>query len=166
MPILLMPRGEVTSLTPPTVVVKVPSGATPAPQIGQQASVQVKPPSVMVGAISDIDRATQLDWWQVTIALKDSLPEGIEIGAKAASLIKVGEIKDTVFFERPANARENSEMPLFVIEPQGDFARRAQVRFGRQSGGLIQVLAGLQPGDMVIVTDTTPWNSFDRVHLK
>ena len=62
-------------------------------------------------------------------------------------------------------ARANSEMPLFVIQPGGE-ARRAIVRFGRESGALIQVLSGLSAGDRVIVTDTSKWNGYERLRLK
>jgi hypothetical protein len=57
-------------------------------------------------------------------------------------------------------------MPLFVLEPNGDFAERTIVRFGRQSGALIQIVSGLSPDDLVIVTDTARWNSYERVRLK
>jgi HlyD family secretion protein len=52
------------------------------------------------------------------------------------------------------------------MEPNREFAKRAIVRFGRQSGALIQVVSGLSPGDLVIVTDTTKWNSNERLRIK
>ena len=73
MPIRLMPAGEITSLTPPEVSVTVPSGTVPSPQVGQQASVQVKPPEVMIGSVVDLDRATRLDSWKLTIRLKRTI---------------------------------------------------------------------------------------------
>jgi len=81
-------------------------------------------------------------------------------------LIEVGELKDVVYFERPATARANAEMPLFVLEPNGEFAKRTTVLFGRQSGALIQIVSGLSPGDLVIVTDTSKWNSQERLRIK
>jgi HlyD family secretion protein len=166
MPIRLMPAGEIVSLTPPEVLVTVPTGTVPSPQVGQQASVQIKPPGVMMGSVVDIDRATLLDSWKLTIRLKEPFPAAASLGTKAASLVEVGELKDVVYFERPATARPNTEMALFVMEPGGEFAKRTTVRFGIQSGALIQIVSGLSPGDMVIVTDTTKWNSYQRVRVK
>jgi HlyD family secretion protein len=166
MPIRLMPSGEIISLSPPEVAVTVPSGTTPSPQVGQQASVQVKPPDVMIGSVVDMDRATLLDSYKVMIRLKDPFPADATVGERVGSLIEVGELKDVVYFERPASARPNTEMLLFVIEPNGEFARRTMVRFGRQSGGLIQIVSGLSPDDLVIVTDTSRWNSYERLRLK
>jgi hypothetical protein len=166
MPIRLMPSGEIVSVVPPEVLVTVPSGTVPSPQIGQRASVQVKPPEVMIGSIVDIDRATLLDSWKVTIRLKEPFSADATVGTKVGSLIEVGEMKDVVYFERPASARPNTEMPLFVVEQNGEFAKRTSVRFGRQSGALIQIISGLSPGDLVIVTDTAKWNSHERLRIK
>ena len=166
MPIRLMSSGEILSLDPPEVLVTAPSGTTPAPQVGHKASVQIKPPNVMVGNIVDIDRATLLDSYKLTIRLKNTFPSDITIGKKVDSLIETGELKDVTYFERPANARPDTEMALFVLEPKGGFARRTTVRFGRQSGGLIQVISGLSPDDLVIVTDTAKWSTHERVRLK
>ena len=166
MPIRLMPAGEITSLTPPEVSVTVPSGTVPSPQVGQQASVQVKPPEVMIGSVVDLDRATRLDSWKLTIRLNEPFPADAAVGVKVGSLIEVGELKDVVYFERPATARANAEMALFVLEPNGEFAKRTTVRFGRQSGALLQIVSGLSPGDMVIVTDTSKWNSQERLRIK
>jgi HlyD family secretion protein len=166
MPVRLMPSGEIVSLTPPEVLVMVPSGTEPSPQVGQRASVQIRPPEVMIGIVVDIDRATLLDSWKLTIRLKEPFPADATVGMKVGSLVEMGQLKDVVYFERPASARANTEMPLFVMEPNREFAKRAIVRFGRQSGALIQVVSGLSPGDLVIVTDTAKWNSNERLRIK
>jgi hypothetical protein len=166
MPIRLMPAGEIISLSPAEVSVSVPSGMTPSPQVGQQASVQVRPPDVLIGNVVDIDRATRLESYKVTIRLNASFPAGTAVGAKVSSLIEVGQMKDVVYFERPAAAQPNTEMLLFVLEANGEYAKRTTVRFGRQSGALMEIVSGLSPDDMVIVTDTSKWNSHERVRLK
>lgn len=166
MPIRLMSSGEIVSVTPPEVSVTVPSGSAPSPQVGQQASVQIKPPEVLIGSVIDIDRATLLDKWKVTIQLKEPFAVDTPVGTKVGSLIEVSELKDVVYFERPANARPNTEMFLFVVEPNGEFAKRTSVRFGRQSGALIQILSGLAPGDSVIVTDAAKWNSYEHLRIR
>ncbi|MEP7366072.1 MAG: hypothetical protein ABI972_22670 [Acidobacteriota bacterium] len=166
MPIRLMPSGEITSLTPAEVTVMVPTGTTPSPQVGQKASVQVNPPDVMIGNIVDMDRATSLDSYKLTIRLKDSFPAEATVGQKVGSLIETGVLRDAVYFERPATARPNTEMPLFVLEPNSEFAKRTTVEFGRQSGALIQIISGLSPDDLVIVTDTAKWSSHERVRLR
>jgi len=166
MPVRLMPAGEILSLDPPVVTAMVRPSEQPTPQVGQKAAVLLKPGVQALGSIADIDRATSLEGWKLTIRLKEPLPADASVGSKVGTLVEVGELKDVVYFEKPGTAKGYTEMPLFVIEPGHDFARRAQVRFGRESGALIQIVSGLQPGDMVIVTDTSQFNSYERVQLK
>jgi HlyD family secretion protein len=166
MPLRLMGNGEIVSITPPQALVRVSAPATPPPQIGQKVSVQIKPPAVLVGKVVDVDRAGESGFTKVKIELGEPLPKGTALGAKLGSLIEVGELKDVVFFARPADARPNSEMALFVIDQDGQFARRTKVRFGVQSGPLIEIISGLSPGDRVIVTDTSKWVSHERIRLK
>jgi hypothetical protein len=166
MPLRLMGDGEIVSITPPQALVRVSASATPPPQIGQKASIQIKPPAVLAGRLVDVDRAGGSGFTKVKIELGEPLPKGTALGTKLGSLIEVGELKDVVFFARPADARPNSEMALFVIEQNGQFARRTKVRFGVQSGPLIEITSGLSPGDRVIVTDTSKWVSHERLRLK
>jgi HlyD family secretion protein len=43
---------------------------------------------------------------------------------------------------------------------------RVNVRLGRGSASTIEVQGGLQPGDVVILSDMSQWDSADRVRLK
>jgi len=166
MPLRLMADGEIVSLSPPQALVTVPASTPLSAQGGQKASIQIKPPDVLMGKVVALDRAESSDFTKVKIELSEPLPKDAAIGTKLGSLIEVGELTDVVFFARPRDARPNSEMALFVIEPSGQFARRTTVRFGRQSGPLIEIISGLSPGDHVIVTDTSKWTSHERLRLK
>ena len=75
------------------------------------------------------------------------------------------ELKDVIFFGRPATSRPNSTDILFVLEGASR-ARRVPVRYGAMSGPLIQVLEGLAPGDKVIVTDMSKWADLPSVRLE
>jgi HlyD family secretion protein len=164
-PLLLALDGEIISLTPPQALVTVPAGSAPMPQLGQKASIQIKPPDVLTGGVVGLDRAGPSGVTKVRIELSRAFPPKAVVGTKLGTLIEVGELSNVVFFARPAAARANSKMLLFVIEPNGEFAKRTAVRFGRQSGPWIEILSGLSPGDRVIVTDTSTW-THERVRLK
>ena len=43
---------------------------------------------------------------------------------------------------------------------------RVKVKFGRASVNTIQILSGLEPGDKVIVSDTSAFKGYDRITLK
>ena len=93
------------------------------------------------------------------------LPEGTTVGRQVGGLIMTDEMKDIVFFGRPAISKPNSTATLFVLEGNSH-ARRVTVRYGVISGQLIQVLDGLVPGERVIVTDMSKWTNFARVRLE
>ena len=65
-----------------------------------------------------------------------------------------------------ADARPNTTTIAFVVEPDGTHARRVEVKYGRLSAALIEILGGLAQGDRVIVTDMSKWASYERVLLK
>ena len=49
--------------------------------------------------------------------------------------------------------------------PTGE-ALRTNVKLGRASVNTIEVIEGLQPGDQVVLSDMTQYDSFERVQLK
>ena len=46
-----------------------------------------------------------------------------------------------------------------------DEAVRTQVTLGRASVSTIEILEGLEDGDEVILSDTSAWDSFDRIRV-
>jgi multidrug efflux pump subunit AcrA (membrane-fusion protein) len=152
--------GSITSLKPPTVSVTLPPSAADAVRVGQKASLQIRPPTIFTGRVIRVGSAT------AEIELAESLPTDATLGTKLGAMIEVGELSDIVFFDRPADARPNTETSVFVLESDGQHARRVNVRYGSISGPQIQILSGLSPGDRVIVTDMSKWASYPRVTLK
>jgi len=99
------------------------------------------------------------------VEFANTLPQGAVTGVKVGGLIAADEMKDVVFFGRPAGSRPNSTATIFVLEGNSH-ARRVTVQYGAISGPLIQVLHGLAPGDKVIVTDMSKWADIARVRLE
>ena len=54
---------------------------------------------------------------------------------------------------------------MFKLKPDGQEAVRVTVQLGRSSVHTIEVVNGLQPGDQVILSDTSAWDAFDRIRL-
>ena len=121
---------------------------------------------IIHGKLVRIEKDSSTETITAEIELAESLPAGTAIGTKVGALIEVGELSDVVFFERPADARPNTESMIFLIEPDGEHAKRVTVRYGHQSGGLMEIISGLSPGDRVIVTDMSAWARYERVQLK
>jgi multidrug efflux pump subunit AcrA (membrane-fusion protein) len=67
---------------------------------------------------------------------------------------------------RPAYGQPESTVGLFVLDPDGTTARRVQVKLGRTSVNAVEIVQGLKPGDMVIISDVSQWDGQDRLRIK
>ncbi len=96
----------------------------------------------------------------------ETFPPTATVGEKLGALIEAGEMRDIIFFERPADASAHSNASVFVIEPGDEFAHLVSVRYGELSRSLIQIVSGLSPGERLIVTNMSKWNASPRVRLR
>jgi multidrug efflux pump subunit AcrA (membrane-fusion protein) len=166
MPLRESVDGSISSTAPPRATVIVSAQQQAKLQIGQTCSIQIAPPAALAGRVRRINQSALNGTITAELELADALPEGTSIGAKIGGLIDVGAAKNVLFFGRPADARPQSTARVFVLEPDGEHARRVVVEYGRQSGSLIEILRGLSEGDRVIVTDMSRWADHDLIRLK
>lgn len=168
MPLREIATGSITSTNPGRATI---STERPAPadalRTGQTLSVQaaLRPPRIISGTIERVVR-NESGTITADLAFTQALPEGVLAGAKVGALVDVGEARDVIFFDRPADARPDTESTIFVFEPGGASVKRVAVKYGRQSGSMMEILSGLSPGDRVIVTDMSAFAGKDRVRLK
>ena len=99
------------------------------------------------------------------MALDAALPAGARPDLSVDGTIDLDRMQDVVYVGRPAFGNENSTISLFRVAPDGKTATRVPVKVGRASVNSIQVLGGLNPGDTVILSDMSRWDSVDRVRL-
>lgn len=166
MPLRWRATGAIQSAVPPKAALTLRDGGSESCRMGEKASVQIEPGNVLAGRVVGVLRGENGGRSRCEIELSDALPSGVTAGKEVSGLIEVGEIQNTVYFERPADSSANSEALVFVIEPGDRYARRVSVRYGELSGPLIQILGGLSVGDRVIVTDMSKWRANERVRLK
>ena len=57
-------------------------------------------------------------------------------------------------------------MSLFRVTADGSEAERVKVQLGRGSVGTVEVRSGLRAGDRVILSDTTAYDSQDKLRLE
>jgi HlyD family secretion protein len=103
---------------------------------------------------------------KLTVTIVGALPAGARADQTVTGFAEIDTLHDILFINRPAGARDGDTVPLFRLEPDGVHARRANVLLGRGSARQIEVQSGLLAGDTVIVSDTSTWETTDRVHLK
>ena len=75
-------------------------------------------------------------------------------------------MNDAVYVGRPAFGQDDSTIGLFKLDPDGNVAGRVKVRLGRGSATKAVIEEGLRPGDRVILSDTSAFDSHDRIQLR
>ena len=134
-------------------------------QIGQPAEVDTHN-GVIAGKVTRIDPAVQNGTVTVDVELVGALPQGARPDLSVDGTIDLDRLTDVLYVGRPAFGNENSTISLFRVSPDGKTATRVPVKVGRASVNSIQVLEGLQPGETVILSDMSRWDSADRVRLQ
>lgn len=134
-------------------------------QIGQPSEIDTHN-GVIPGKVTRIDPAVQNGTVTVDVQLVGALPQGARPDLSVDGTIDLDRMTDVLYVGRPAFGNENSTISLFRVSPESKTATRVPVKVGRASVNSIQVLEGLQPGDTVILSDMSRWDSVDRVRLQ
>ena len=134
-------------------------------QIGQTAAIDTRN-GVVAGRVARIDPAVENGTVTVDVALDGELPRGARPDLTVDGTIELERMDDILFVGRPVFGQEQGEVSLFKMEEDGAHASRTRVSLGRASVNTVEVLEGLQPGDRVVLSDTSSWDRFDRVRIE
>jgi HlyD family secretion protein len=117
------------------------------------------------GFVSRIEQSIVNGTVTVDVALKGTLPPGSRPDLSVDGTIQLEKLDDVVFVGRPVFGQENSTVTLFKLEPDGKYANKVKVTFGRSSVNTIEIKDGLRVGDKVILSDMSNWDQYDRIKL-
>jgi HlyD family secretion protein len=133
-------------------------------QIGQSAEIDTRN-GIAVGRVSRVAPSVQNGTVTVEVALEGELPKGARPDLSVDGVVELEHLDDVVYVGRPAFGQEHSTTGIFVLDSDGVYATRTPVQLGRSSVNTIEIVKGLQPGDRVILSDMSQWDSHDRVKL-
>ncbi|MFN7975130.1 MAG: HlyD family efflux transporter periplasmic adaptor subunit [Acidobacteriota bacterium] len=133
-------------------------------QVGQPASVDTRN-GIVAGHVSRIDPAVQNGTVTVDVALEGELPRGVRPDLSVEGTIELERIADVVHVGRPARAEPGAALGIYRLVAGTNEAIRVPVHLGRASVNTVEVVEGLEPGDRVILSDTSGWDAHDRVRL-
>jgi multidrug efflux pump subunit AcrA (membrane-fusion protein) len=102
---------------------------------------------------------------EVDAALEGEPPRGARPDSSVDGSIVVGDLRDVVSIARPAGVVDSGTLALFKISDDGTHLVRVRASLGRGSDERVPVLAGLRPGDTVVVSDTTALDGIERIAL-
>jgi HlyD family secretion protein len=115
------------------------------------------------GRVVRIDPAVQSGTVTIDVALPLDLPRSARTDLNVDGTVVIERLDDVIYVGRPAFGQANSRVGIFKLVDDGNYAERINVQLGRSSVNEIEVVDGLQPGDIVILSDMSQWDGFDRV---
>ncbi|HEV2915189.1 MAG TPA: efflux RND transporter periplasmic adaptor subunit [Pyrinomonadaceae bacterium] len=133
-------------------------------QLGQQAAIDTRN-GIIPGHVMRIDPAAVQGTVTVDVALDGELPQGARPALSVDGTIELERLSDVIYVGRPAFGQSQSTVGMFKLEEGGKSAVRVQVKMGRSSVNTVEILEGLQPGDQVILSDTSAWDNYNRILL-
>jgi len=147
-------------------VLRIPEVQAKDVAMGQPAQIDTRN-GIIPGHIIRIDPAASGGVVVVDVALDvDELPPGARPDLSVDGTIEVARLSDVLYVGRPAYGQANSSVGLFKLTDGGNEAVRVTVQLGASSVNEIEVRSGLQEGDVVILSDMSQWDSYDRVRLR
>jgi HlyD family secretion protein len=132
--------------------------------IGQDAEVDTRN-GVAKGRVVRIDPAVQNGTVTVDVAFPEALPKGARPDLSVDGSIELERLTKVLHVGRPALGQERTQVWMFKLTPGGGEATRVKVSLGRGSASSIEIAGGLAEGDRVILSDTSPWEAYDRIRL-
>lgn len=105
------------------------------------------------GKVTRIDPAVQEGTVRVDVAFSGKMLPGARPDLRVQGAVEIERVDNALVIARPVFSEENSTRELFVLSADGSEAHLQAVTFGIGSVDRIQVLAGLEEGSAVIVSD-------------
>ena len=133
-------------------------------QINQKAVIDTRNGTVE-GHVMRVDPAVEQGTVRVDVAIDGSLPKGARPDLSVDGTIELERLDDVIYVGRPAFGQENSTVGIFKLVGDTAEAVRTPVKLGKSSVNTIEIQSGLQPGDQVILSDTSAWDAHERIRL-
>jgi uncharacterized membrane-anchored protein YhcB (DUF1043 family) len=145
-------------------VLRIPETQAKDVAIGQTAAVDTRN-GIVEGRVVRMDPASSNGTVTVDVTLTGSLPKGTRPDLSVDGTIEIERLNNVLHVGRPAYGQANSSVGLFRVIPGTNEAERVTVQLGRSSVNQIEIVHGLNAGDIVILSDMTRWDNVDRVRI-
>src|ERR1700751_1334028 len=133
-------------------------------QIGQKASIDTRN-GVANGHVTRVDPAVEQGTVNVEVAFDEPRPKGARPDLSVDGTIELEHLDDVIYVGRPAFGQEHNPVGMVRLGNGRSEAVRTPVKLGKSSVNTIEILSGLQPGDQVILSDTSAWDGHERIRL-
>ena len=121
---------------------------------------------IVKGHVTGINASASDGTRTVYVSLDGPLPEGAVADLPIDATIDIEKLDNILYVGRPVQGAANTSVSLFKIAKEGTEAVRVNIKLGRSSVNTIEVLDGLKEGDKIILSDMSPYDNADRIHIK
>lgn len=139
-------------------LVRVPQNKAQQILIGQEAIVDTRRDKI-IGTVARIDPIVVDNTVEVEISLPDKLPASARPQLNVDAVIITDTLNNITYMERPVNGKANSTNQLFRVDESNSSAIKTEVKFGKEAGRYIEILAGGKLNDKFIVSDLSSLTS-------
>lgn len=133
--------------------------------VGQKAVIDTRN-GVAAGKVTRIDPAVQAGYVLVDVRPTEDLPRGARPDLSVDGTIEIERLEDVLYVGRPAYGQAESTIQLFKLIDGGAKAVRTDVQIGRTSVNTVEIVAGLEEGDEVILSDPSDWDGHNVIRLR
>ena len=134
-------------------------------RIGQPVLVDTRNGTIQ-GKVARIDPAAREGTVEIDVSLGAPLPPSARPDLSVDGTIELERLQDVLKVGRPAFGQAYQTISMFVLTPDGSEAVRRPVKLGANSVSTIQILDGLREGEQVIISDTSPYDNYDRIRVR
>ena len=146
-----------------SVVLDVPERQAGNIGLGQPVSVSIGGEKVS-GKVIRVSPVVKDGVVAVEVKIEGKMPQNTRPELRVEAEIFSRTLEKTTVLRAPEAVRSASVSRVFVVD--GDRAYAKRVRFGQLQGNQIEVLDGLRPGDVVVVTGLGEHADYEEIDLK
>jgi multidrug resistance efflux pump len=146
-------------------VLRIPETQAKDLVVGLPASIDTRN-GIVRGRVVRIDPSVQNGSVAIDVTLEGPLPRGARPDLSVDGTVDIERLTNVMYVGRPAYGQAESTVSMFRLDPAGSEAARTPVKLGRGSASTVEVISGLKPGDVVILSDMSAYDGSERVKLK
>lgn len=136
--------------------------------LGQEAQVDLRTggrEGQLRAVVSRVAPRVSNSLLKVDLRILDPLPQSARPDLSIDGSIALNRISDAIQVQRPVFSQAMSQSSVYRMVSD-ELAERVSVQFGPASVSRIAIQSGLQPGDRIVVSDTSSWRLAERVRLR
>jgi HlyD family secretion protein len=147
-------------------VLRVPENQAKDVVPGLRAEIDLHNNTKVKGRVFRTDPSSIQGTVTVEVTIEDPLPQGTRSDLAVDGTIEIERLPNVLYIGRPGFGQAESSVGIFKVVRNKGEAERVSVQLGRASVNTIEVKAGLQVGDSVIISDMTQFDATNRVRIK